>query len=285
MEVGTLRQIVADQELTLAKHEGTISELREQLSLQRSNTTVISEVKEYLQQQQHEVKKLFETKFLEQTPNSYAVAAAKNISLKQTPKRQFRDHILLLKPKDSERTPEDIRPQLSSTLNPQKLDIHINNIRTTKSNELLIGVEKKADLEHLHRSIVENSQLQASVTVRTSKPKSTKLIVFNVPSSVVTEDIKSAFLKITSNKNLDISCSPVHRSENTNNWIVEISSDSSDCFTSSRVFIGFNSCSFRPYISLPRCVHCQGLGHNSRSCQNPPCCSICAKQHSYRECT
>lgn len=55
-------------------------------------------------------------------------------------------------------------------------------------------------------------------------------------------------------------------------------------FKKKTVCLGFKECSVKDFVTIQRCHRCLGFDHVAAQCGNTQGCSICAGEHSYKDC-
>ena len=95
--------------------------------------------------------------------------------------------------------PESIKGLLKATINPTKIRVGINTLRTQRNGEVLIETSSREELEAKVKDIKENcgDKLEGSV----HKLRSPRLVIFNMPEDITVGNVEDTIV----GQNTDIS--------------------------------------------------------------------------------
>ncbi|XP_035212734.1 uncharacterized protein LOC118186712 [Stegodyphus dumicola] len=224
--------------------------------------------------------------FINESYDEIVRLTSKPSQVRKIPAQQ--DHVLIIKAKDTSRSPNSIKTQLVQNIKPQRLGVNILQVRPTRAKELLVRCKGEEQLVTLKKAILENSDLKEHLDLRIPRLPRVSFIVFGVPQDTTSEELQIAFQELLSSgeKNFVFPREPRSRTDGTCNWLVEVSREQAQLLKDlKRVYIGFASCFFREFHKVTRCYHCQAFGHLSLICKNPPACAKCGKGHLTQECS
>jgi hypothetical protein len=97
---------------------------------------------------------------------------------------------LIVKSKNGQ-SAEYIRTRLKSKVNPTQLKVGISALKTLKNGQLLIESDKKGELEEVGKNInVCGEELESYIPTL----KNPRIIVFNIPENITSEDVAQAIV-------------------------------------------------------------------------------------------
>ena len=96
---------------------------------------------------------------------------------------------------------EYTRTLLKSEVNPTEMKVGIDALKTLKNGQLLIEIEKKSELEEVRKKI--NDVFREELESYMSTLKNPRLIVFNVPEDITSENAAQAIDLQNSELNLN----------------------------------------------------------------------------------
>ena len=165
----------------------------------------------------------------------------------------------------------------------------IKEISITKKNNLILTATDGYSGDFLLQQInVWENQLQ----VKKAQPLEswTKLVVHRVPTTFEgAETLQILHSEIpTYNRGLSIVGNPLWISKNwkskpTGSIVIAFKTEEEAKRIGNRITILGQSLTTEKYRQVPltaQCSNCQGFGHNSNRCKNPPCCQLCAQNHA-----
>lgn len=165
----------------------------------------------------------------------------------------------------------------------------VKEISTTKKNNLILTATDGYSGDFLLQQInVWENQLQ----IKKAQPLEswTKLVVHRVPTTFEgAETLQILHSEIpTYNKGLSIVGNPLWISKNwkskpTGSIVIAFKTEEEAKRIGNRITILGQSLTTEKYRPIPptaQCGNCQGFGHNSNRCKNPPSCQFCAQNHA-----
>lgn len=203
----------------------------------------------------------------------------------QIPHKQLPKSTLIITPNN----PEDL-PQLAADL--QALPVP-DAIQIQKLKLLPDKVEVRATSEsskQLLKDLIINSEIASTENIQEKKPRSTKIILFNIYKNA---DIQGLERAISSKLSLP---QPIHvelfkklpsKYEDYEHWVVSVPSRiAALLLRSNHVFSGLRKIFLKKYIFITRCTKCQRLDHHSASkCTSKrEYCSTCGGSHHFKSC-
>ncbi|XP_035232581.1 uncharacterized protein LOC118204360 [Stegodyphus dumicola] len=198
-------------------------------------------------------------------------------------RKPLSDHVLIISSTDTTVSPSALQKQLATSFNPNKIGAPIQQIRPTKSKELLVRCGTKEHLDKLKNSLTTQEDLKDKVQFREPRVPQRSIILFGVPSEFTADDLIKAFGDFSSPKKQGAihPRTPLQRADSKNNWIINLDRDYFEQLgATGRLYLGFSSCPLRAYVRINRCFNCQEFGHHSKDCKNTPVCVQCAQAHT-----
>lgn len=219
-------------------------------------------------------------------------------------------HVIVIKPKDQELSPEDTRSLIKARINPKDLQVGISEMKKVKGG-LLIECSSVEDCIQLEREI--NEKHKEVLIPQIPRKRNPKLIIYNVEEpdpdeeendpnkeeSVPKEDITESiikqnreigdFLKDKDQSNLfdlkfkfKLRAKEKHRAH----AVFEVSPDMRRLILSmGKVSVNWMKCQAKDYIPVIRCYKCNRFGHFSKDCQEEEeICGKCSEKHPTRNC-
>jgi hypothetical protein len=183
-------------------------------------------------------------------------------------------------------TAEYTRTLLKSKVNPTRMKVGISAIKSLKNGQLLIASEKKCDLEEDCKKINEicGKQLEGYML----KLKSPRVIVFNVPEDITSENAAQAIALQISELNLnedEIKPKFVFEDrKNHKNLVIEVNSEICKRLVGRKLKIIWHVCNGSDNLSVTRCYICSKYNHRAQERFGDVVCPHCAQSHTVHEC-
>nr|CAI5860220.1 unnamed protein product [Callosobruchus analis] len=131
------------------------------------------------------------------------------------------------------------------------------------------------------------SKFERKYEILTPKPLRPRLIIPDVDKSVQSKEefiqhieqgnpiLSASDIKVVSMLKLKFSVS----------FIIEVDPDvRKHILSRGYLFVSWQKCTVRDYVSVTRCFNCCRYGHIRKDCKEKPVCSQCCGEHSFREC-
>uniref|UniRef100_A0ABD2VWW8 CCHC-type domain-containing protein n=1 Tax=Trichogramma kaykai TaxID=54128 RepID=A0ABD2VWW8_9HYME len=196
--------------------------------------------------------------------------------------------VALIKSNDATTEPSSLKATLQSAINPIADKIHVKGLRQTRGGSLLIETGTKEDLTKL----LDNQKLKDNgLSIKEPDKISPRMIVYDVPSSLSEEGLKKALRE--QNEWITPEClfQPKFRlgkkdGDNVH-WVLEVSPAFRTLMNREKgVYLGWQRCRVRDYMSISRCFKCQGIKHIAKFCtETVETCGKCAETgHTQKNC-
>jgi hypothetical protein len=181
---------------------------------------------------------------------------------------------------------EYTRTLLKSKVNPTQMKVEISSLKTLKNGQLLIELEKKSDSEEVCKKINEVCREELESYMPTLK--NPRIIVFNVPEDITSENAAQAIVLQNSELNLnEDEIKPKFVFEDRikhKNLVIEVNSEIRKCLVDRKLKIGWHVCNSSDYSSVTRCYKCSKYNHRAQECFGDVVCPHCAQSHTVHEC-
>lgn len=198
---------------------------------------------------------------------------------------------LFIKARDKDQSPAELCKQIKSSVNPARLSIAVNRIRTTNSG-VIINCEDTESLNKLKDTLTP--QLENQCELKTSKSITPKIIIYSSEKSdEPIEDVTLANDIINANKipsNAENFMFKIVRKINHNglvNLIVAVDSKTRTFILSlGHLYVNWSRCRIAESYHIKRCNTCCNFGHLSTNCNSKfPVCNLCAESHESKLCS
>jgi hypothetical protein len=202
-------------------------------------------------------------------------------------------NVVIIRPETSNeeiRTSEQAREAVFTLVNPRKKGIQVTSVKKISGNGLVVETTKPEGI----KAFTENAKLkEAGLKTSTPSRRLPRVILYDVPRDIPEKEILACMRKQNQDRldEADIAaikfCFRTGRkdSEETN-WVMEVPPKVREKLVTGKIFISWNACKVRDYISVSRCFKCQGFGHVAKYCRvNYDICAHCAESgHSTKQC-
>lgn len=203
-------------------------------------------------------------------------------------------HVVTIYPKNDSKmsSSEETKVAIMSSFLPAKEKLKIRNVRKISNRGVLIETATKDDMNTvLHSDKLDSAGLTASLPSR----KNPRMVISSIPKEMEEKELLNSirqqnlknFSKSKFTEELKLSFRTGDRRRDVVNWVVEVSPEVREIFLKEkRVFIGWQACYVRDYISVTRCYKCQSFGHVSKHCKaQEDTCGHCGQNgHSFNAC-
>lgn len=197
---------------------------------------------------------------------------------------------VFLFPKDQQDT-KQVYSKFKQSIDPKKEKIRIKSVRQTPKM-VIVETESEEDLKK-----IENCETLKE-TIKCEKPRKRNplIVMYHVPSNLKDEEIvDSVYIQnFDTNMSKDEFISQFvpkfktgPKGKETVHQVVEVSPVLRKLLLNRvRVYLGYTSVAVKDFLTIPRCLKCQDLGHVSKYCpQEKIVCGHCGEQdHKKKDC-
>jgi len=166
------------------------------------------------------------------------------------------------------------------------MKVGISAFKTLTNGQLLIESERKNDLEKVCEKI--NEVYGEELESYTPSLESPRLIVFNVPEDITSENAAQAIVLQNPELNLkenEIKPKFVFEDRKKHkNLVIEVNSENRKSLVDRKLKIGWHACYSADYVSVTRCYKCSKYNHRAQECLGDVVCPHCAQSHKMHEC-
>lgn len=290
-------------EIVLARRASTSTENPKLLEDINSNLgKLIEEVKtqkEITEKTQHDITNLKE-EIKHKQATQQEVQKTEESALKTTPTKTYVEALVEQKPKtthcliigteDAIDTSEDVITKIKNTINARDSGLQIAKLRKVKDQRVLIGCEKKEDIEQIKDTLEKHN-----FKVETKENKDPLVILRNVTTSITDREILTAIGK----QNPEL-MDPIpmeqyrmkvrHRRKaknpEENHVVLQVSPQVWQAMVSAgKLYVEFQRVAVFDLSPLVQCSRCLAFGHGKKWCtESVDLCSHCAGPHLRTEC-
>jgi len=186
----------------------------------------------------------------------------------------------------SNQSAEYSRTLLKSKVNPAQMKVGISALKTLRNGQLLIESEKKNDLEEVCKKINEVCREELESYMLTLK--NPRLIVFNVPEDITSENAAQAIVVQNSDLNFkENEIKPKFMFEDRKkhkNLVIELNSEIRKILVDRKLKLGWHVCYSSDYVSVTRCYKFSKYNHRAQECVGELVCPHCVQSHKMYEC-
>nr|CAI5856926.1 unnamed protein product [Callosobruchus analis] len=214
---------------------------------------------------------------VKEVPLTYSQAVKKEGVKKST-------SVLIIRSKDEKESNFDVMKNIKGKINPATDKIGVNYTKLIK-NGMLVNCTDDDSLQKLKGAVA--SKFERKYEILTPKPLRPRLIIPDVDKSVQSKEefiqhieqgnpiLSASDIKVVSMLKLKFSVS----------FIIEVDPDvRKHILSRGYLFVAWQKCTIRDYVSVTRCFNCCRYGHVRKDCKEKPVCSRCSGEHSFREC-
>lgn len=200
------------------------------------------------------------------------------------------ENSLFIKAKDSSvQTPMELCNKIKTSINPSKLAISVNNIKTTNYG-VVINCKNPDSVNKLKDSL--SSHLDNSCEMSTSKKLTPKIIIYgtektDLDDTTLANEIIAANNISLNQDEFEFKIVRKINHENLVHLIVSLDKQTrADIIEREYLYVGWSKCRIKDSYHVKICNTCCGFGHLSNNCKSKfPVCNICAESHEYSLCT
>lgn len=192
---------------------------------------------------------------------------------------------LFVKTKTNHST-EHMKAIVKKNVNPIEMKVGINSFKGLHNGQLLIESGNETDIDTICKTI--NEKCGEELEARASKLRNPRIIIFNVPDEITTDNIVGAIT--TQNpelgqyeKEVQPKFSFEDRKKNTN-IVIEVSAEARKQIIGRKLKIGWNMCNWDDYIRISRCFKCCKYNHRAQECKGNQTCPNCTQTHALKDC-
>jgi len=166
------------------------------------------------------------------------------------------------------------------------MKVGIGALKTLKNGQLLIESEKKSELEEVCKKINElcGEELESYIPTLINP----RIIVFNVPEDITSENVAQAIVLQNSEVNLNeneikpkfvFEVRKKHK-----NLVIEVNSEICNHLVNRKLKIGWHVCDSSDYLSVTPCYKCSKYNHRAQECFGDVVCPHRAQSPTMHEC-
>ena len=175
---------------------------------------------------------------------------------------------------------------LKSKINPTKIKVGVNSLKSLKDGRVLIATGSKDEAEILTRNIRDKcgEKLEAKV----QKPRDPRLKIHNIPEEIFIENIEETLL--AQNPDFGLKSGEIKpkftytTKKHTRNLVIEVSSYTRGKLLHNKVKFGWLICGIEDYMVATRCFKCSRFNHRLQDCKGVETCPLCAGNHKLNDC-
>jgi hypothetical protein len=171
---------------------------------------------------------------------------------------------------------------LKSKVNPTQIKVGISALKTLNDGQLLIESEKKDDLEEVFKKINKVRGEKIESYMRTLK--NLRIIVFNVPEDITSENAAQA--RILQNSELNLNEDEIKPKfvfedrKKHKNLVTEVNSEIHKHLMDRKLKVGWHVCNSNDYLSVTHFYKCSKYNHRAHECFGDVVCPNCAQSHT-----
>lgn len=193
---------------------------------------------------------------------------------------------LTVKPKEP-LPPESIKGLLKEKINPSKIRVGINTLRTLRNGQVLIETSSREELEAIENDIIE--KCGEKLEVNSHKLRTPRLVILNIPEEISVDNVEDTLLAQNSDINLkqgDINAKFSYQTKKQGrNLVIEVEAGTRKLLLQRKIKLGWQICTVHDYVVATRCYKCSKYNHRARECRGEECCPLCAGSHKMKDCS
>lgn len=193
----------------------------------------------------------------------------------------------------SERKAKEIDKKLKQSMDPVKEKLKVNKIIRTK-RDVIVTLHTQEDYE-----LMKNKIAATGLEVGQQEKRPPRLVLHDVDSEMSKEEVVHAlwyqntevYNNYTSEaleQRLKLLFKVGKKEAKVTSWVIECDCEMRKSLLQiGKVFIKWNRCKIKDFLSITRCFKCQGLWHVARYCKaEKDVCKYCAEDgHNHQSCT
>jgi hypothetical protein len=194
-------------------------------------------------------------------------------------------HGLIVKAADSKTSPYETKRLIKEAVDPKALQLGVSKIKNLSNDALFVECKTEKDRDTLEKELSKLSTLNVG---RPKKKLPTLLLSF-LPKEVEDADIKNTILQqnnLTHLENPILHTKFTKRTfEDSRHVVVEVSPLlCRELLALQKIKLQCCTCRVEDFVSVTRFLKCLVFGHTARYCLKQQKCSLCAKDHHWKEC-
>ncbi|CAH1981455.1 unnamed protein product [Acanthoscelides obtectus] len=197
-----------------------------------------------------------------------------------------RSSVLLIK-SDSNSGNNDILRDVTTSVNPAKINVCINNTHKIR-NGIAVHCQDEKSLTVLKNSL--DKELGSKYSIMEARKLNPRLLIKNVnldgldsPESIINNIV--ALNNIDDTHQSDIKFVTKLKHYESTNIVIEVSPDLRNILLEkSFLFIGWKKSPVSDHIRVLKCFKCCGYGHTDISCKSNVVCPKCSQNHKAKDC-
>jgi hypothetical protein len=193
---------------------------------------------------------------------------------------------LTVKPKEP-LPPESITGLLKAKINPSKIRVGINALRTLRNGQVLIETSSRTELEAIEKDI--NEKCGEKLEVNAHKLRSPRVVILNIPEEISVENVEDAILAQNPDINLkqgDINAKFSYQTKkHGRNLVIEVEAGTRKLLLQRKIKLGWQICTALDYVVATRCYKCSKFNHVASFCRGEECCPLCTGSHKMKDCS
>lgn len=197
--------------------------------------------------------------------------------------------MVIIKPKDSEKTNAQTKLDIMGSLNPVDLNLQVSRIKNVSEGGILIGCNDNEGAKKFKQQAVE--KLSANYEIKDVKTINPKLRIVGMIEGY-SDDKLLEFVKTQNDVFGEASmCNvlkiwPTKKNRNIYQALLEVDAATyGKVLNLGHLFINYDVCAVYDGLQLKLCYKCSGLNHFQKSCtNNKVACPKCSLDHYIKDC-
>jgi predicted DNA-binding protein len=194
---------------------------------------------------------------------------------------------LTVKPKEP-LPPESIKGLLKAKINPSKIRVGINTLRTHQNGQVLIETSSRKELEAIEKDI--NEKCGEKLEANAHKLRSPRVVILNIPKEISVENVEDTLLAQNPDMNLkqgDINAKFSYQTKkHGRNLVIEVEAGTRKLLLlQQKIKLGWQICTVHDYVVATSCYKCSKYNHRASFCWGEKCCPLCAGSHKMKDCS
>lgn len=220
-------------------------------------------------------------------PSSSMETSKNQLPTNKTFAEAVKEPAIIIKPVQ-EQTSNTTINDIQTRIDPTKLAVGINTMKSTRDGGVVISCTDKKSMETMKNKVIE--ELGDKYTINMTQLKNPRAIVVGVEEKIINmgeEDIleiltqQNELLKGEESK-MKLIRKYVGRKES-GNIVIEVEPEVMKKLISlEKIHVAFRNCRVYEYFNVLRCFNCGEFGHKNKDCKNDKVCFTCSKKHNGR---
>nr|XP_042913695.1 uncharacterized protein LOC122273753 [Parasteatoda tepidariorum] len=200
--------------------------------------------------------------------------------------RGTKEHVLLVYPKDEQRSSEDTRNEITGSIDPIKLKIGVKRVNKIRKGGIVVQVTREEDIEKLQRGI-ENSAMGDKYSCTKPKSINPRLILYGVSEEIDKENLIQKLREqnqTLENAEMEV-CFPLRAREG-NHLVITTDPDTfHKIIYLGKLNLGWKRVGIKEFVKVTQCFNCFKYGHIAKLCNNKAICANCSREgHKSENC-